>query len=131
MKNTTPKSIPVAVTVASEQEPISCEGTYFPDAQGFGLEFSIGKDRFLIEHTVDCTRVAADGVMSYDITLSANKTDTLLATPYGMVKFDVTTLARDVTVSDIGVTVVLRYILSAQGAGEMDRSVCVSARFIR
>lgn len=130
MDNTTPKSIPVAVTVASELEPISCQGTYFPDEHGFGLEFSIGKDRFLIEHTQNSTRVAADGVMSYDITLSSEKTDTLLATPYGMVKFDVVTLARDVTVSDIGVTVVLQYVMSAQGAGEMTRSVCVSARFI-
>lgn len=129
-------SVAVAVTVASDREPVECEGSYVPAADGFILEFYIGGDKFVIEHAAGngngasgFTRVAAFGDMSYDIKISDEKSDTLLSTPYGKVRFDVVPLLREVDMDAERVNIKLKYLLAADGVGEIERAVEVTARF--
>lgn len=119
------KNLPVSVTVATETEPTTVDGVYSKTDDGFVLEFSIGADKFVITHGEAKTTVQAKGVMSYDITLSDEITQTVLATPFGMVKFDVKTESRSVTQLDNWFRILLCYTLSADGVGDMARTVDV------
>lgn len=118
-----PSTISVTVTVASELEPVACDGTLCLGGDGFTVSFILQRDKFTIEHSADVTKIVTDGDMSYAIELCSRQTETLLNTPYGAVRFAVKTLER--TVERIGdkIKIVLRYILSSDGAGELERSV--------
>lgn len=130
MDSTVPRSTkPVVITVASEQEPIVCDGMFSQLSDGFGLEFSIGEDRFTIEHTQTSTHIVAIGVMKYDITLGSERTFTVLDTPFGKVRFAVDTVVRDVSVTDGGVVIAVGYIMSSDAAGKIERTINLSARF--
>lgn len=118
--------IPVAVTVATETEPTTVDGVYSKTADGFTLEFQIGTDKFTVAHGENQTTVKAEGVMSYDITLRDEVTHTVLATPFGMVKFAVKTESREVHRSENLLRVLLCYVLSADSVGDMTRAVDVT-----
>lgn len=122
------KNLPVTVTVATETEPTTVDGVYGKTDDGFTLEFVIGTDKFRITHGEQQTTVKAEGVMAYDITLKSERTFTLLATPFGKVKFAVKTEARRATVADDSIRLQLCYVLSADGVGDMARSVDLSIR---
>lgn len=130
MDSSVPRStLPVALTVASEAEPIECDGIYTETADGFTLEFSIREDDFIIEHNGASSRIAAKGLMSYEIILGVPGATTLLATPYGKVRFDVETINRDVVRQGDGLRVLFRYALFSEPAGRIDRAVDIAARF--
>ena len=130
MDSTVPRStIPVAVTVASEQEPVECKGVYSEHAGGFTLEFSIQRDKFTVEHAAEHTRIKADGVMSYDIKLGKTDGDTLLNTPYGQMRFPVKTTERTVERKADRLNMLFKYIFSSATAGEIERAVDITARF--
>ena len=113
----------VAVTVATETEPVTVDGAYSETADGFCVEFKIGEDEFLITHSEKMTTVKATGLMSYDITLCDEATSTMLKTPFGMVKFDVKTELRRAEEKDGVLRLMLFYVLHADGVGDMPRSV--------
>lgn len=129
MDSTVPRSIPVAVTVASEQEPVQCDGIYAERAGGFTLEFSIERDKFVIDHTAAVTSIVARGDMSYDIALGERDTETLLGTPFGEMRFAVRTTERTVIREADAISITLQYVLSSQAAGEIERTVKLTARF--
>ena len=120
----------VAVTIASDTEPVECEGEYSPSVDGFSLTFSIARDTFKIEHTPDATRIVAVGDLSYDLTVGSENSETLLSTPYGKVMFDVIPVERRVSADASGVRIVLKYKLSSANVGEMLREADISARFL-
>lgn len=122
------RSISVAVTVASDIEPVRCEGILTRNDGGFVLEFSIRQDKFIIDHNSERTRISVCGGMSYDICLSDEQSSTLLGTPYGKIRFDVLTIERDVKDYGHGVRILLRYILKSSESGEIERAVDISAR---
>ncbi|MCH5155289.1 MAG: DUF1934 family protein [Clostridiales bacterium] len=122
------KNIPVTVTVATETEPTAVDGVFSRTADGFTLEFCIGEDKFVISHTNEQTTVKTKGLMSYEITLCDVDTQTVLATPFGMVKFDVKTELRKVEEKDNSLHVMLLYVLHADGVGDMNRSVDIIIR---
>lgn len=124
------RSSAVAVTVASDIEPVKCEGTLTRNEGGFVLEFSIRQDRFTIDHNNERTRISVCGGMSYDICLSDENSSTLLGTPYGKIRFDVLTIERDVKDYGHGVRILLRYILKSGESGEIERAVDVFARVL-
>ncbi|MCH5166068.1 MAG: hypothetical protein J1G01_06675 [Clostridiales bacterium] len=127
MDSTVPRStIPVAVIIASEQEPVKCDGVYAEHAGGFALEFSIHQDKFAIEHTAAKTKICTSGELSYDIELSDKVSSVLLATPFGKARFTVKTLDRTVQKSDDKLDISLRYILSSEAAGDIERFVDVT-----
>ena len=119
---------PVSVTVATDTEPVTVDGTYSAAADGFTVEFEIGEDRFAITHTDEKTTVKANGLMSYDITLCDEPTATMLQTPFGMVKFDVKTELRRAEEKDGVIRLMLFYVLHADGVGDMPRSVDLTIR---
>lgn len=132
MDSTVPRSTrTVAITVASEQEPVKCEGVYAEQACGFTLEFDIGAEKFTVAHTEASTRVkACGGVMSYDISLAEAPSDVLLGTPFGEMRFAVKTLERTVERADGSLRVALKYVLSSASAGDIERAVDITARFM-
>ncbi|MDE7107364.1 MAG: hypothetical protein K2O39_03490 [Clostridiales bacterium] len=121
--------LPVTVTVATETEPTSVDGVCTKTADGFILRFSIGTDKFSVTHAENQTEVKAEGVMSYDITLCDEDTNTVLATPFGMVKFNVKTEMRHVCVTERIIRMLLSYVLSADGVGDMLRKVDITVKF--
>lgn len=123
------ENIPVTVTVATETEPTSVNGVYTKTDDGFILQFEIGTDKFSVTHGEKQTEVKADGVMSYDITLCDAGTTTTLATPFGMVKFNVKTEMRHVSVTERIIRMLLSYVLSADGVGDMMRKVDITVEF--
>lgn len=123
------ENIPVTVTVATETEPTSADGVYTKTADGFILQFSIGTDKFSVTHGEKQTEVKADGVMSYDIVLGDDATNTTLATPFGLVKFNVKTEMRHVCVTERIIRMLLSYVLSADGVGDMMRKVDITVNF--
>ena len=125
MKNGENK-IPVSVTVASEQEPVTVEGELITTADCFTLEFKLGGDAFTVIHSDKATQIKADGVMAYDITLSDEKTSTLLSTPYGKIRFEVITVTRRITESDGWTRLVLAYELNNDAAGKIARAVDIT-----
>ena len=130
MDSTVPRStIPVAVVVASEQEPVECNGAFAEHAGGFALEFSIHQDKFVIEHTAAKTKVCAEGGLSYEIELSDKVSSVLLATPFGEARFTVRTLERAVQKSDGKLNISLRYVLSSEAAGDIERFVDITVLF--
>lgn len=120
------KNAPVTVTVASDQEPVKCNGVYSEDRHGFCLEFSIGNDKFRVEHGALCTRLTADGVMSYDIELKDEETSTLLATPYGAVRFKVKTIERNIVRGEKDLNISIKYVLTSDTADVLERDVELS-----
>ena len=118
--------IPVLVTVASEQEPVTVEGELVKTSDGFTLGFKLGGDAFTVVHSETTTELKADGVMAYDITLADAPTTTLLATPYGKIRFDVITVTRRVTQSDGWTRLVLAYELNNAAAGKIARAVDIT-----
>ncbi|MDE7165173.1 MAG: DUF1934 domain-containing protein [Clostridiales bacterium] len=117
------KNLLVSVTVATETEPTTVDGVYSKTEDGFTLEFGIGTDKFVIAHSDKQTTVKAEGVMEYDITLKGERTFTMLSTPFGKVKFCVTTEARRAAFTENSIRLQLCYMLSADGVGDMERSV--------
>ncbi|MDE6201435.1 MAG: hypothetical protein K2M47_06135 [Clostridiales bacterium] len=126
MDNVIGVNMPVTVTVATETEPTTVDGVYTKTDDGFVLQFEIGTDKFSIAHGEKQTEVKAEGVMSYDITLCDDNTSTVLATPFGMVKFNVKTEMRHVCITERIVRMLLSYVLSADGVGDMMRKVDVT-----
>lgn len=122
-------NIPVTVTVATETEPTTTDGVYTKTADGFILQFEIGTDKFSVTHSEKQTEVKAEGVMSYDITLCDENTSTVLATPFGMVKFNVKTEMRHVCITERIIRLLLSYVLSADGVGDMMRKVDITVNF--
>ena len=133
MDSTVPRSTrPVAVTVASEQEPVKCDGEFAEHAGGFTLVFNMGAERFTVAHTESCTDVSASGgVMSYKISLSDKPSTVLLGTPFGEMRFAVNTLERAIERVDGVLRVALKYVLSSAAAGDIERAVDVTARFLQ
>lgn len=129
MENPLPRSRPVAVTVASDKEPVVCDGVLTQANDGFVLEFSVGNDKFDLVHGGGFTRVSATGDMSYDIELKEHETSTVLSTPFGMVRFAVKPIVRDVETTENGIRVKLKYILASTAAGEIERTVDIAVRF--
>lgn len=121
--------LPVTVTVATETEPTTADGVYTKTDDGFTLQFSIGTDKFSVTHGEKQTEVKADGVMSYDIILGDDNTITTLATPFGLVKFNVKTEMRHVCVTERIIRMLLSYVLSADGVGDMMRKVDITVNF--
>lgn len=124
------RSKSVAVTIASDIEPVNCDGILTRNDGGFVLEFSIRQDRFNIDHNNARTLISVCGGMSYDICLSDEKSSTLLGTPYGQIRFDVTTIEREVKDYGHGVRILLRYILQSGESEEIERAVDVSVRVL-
>lgn len=129
MENPLPRSKTVAVTVASEQEPVTVDGELLQSDDGFVLKFSVSNDQFTVTHGSVFTRITAVGDMTYDIELTDGVTSTVLATPFGKVKFAVKTVVRDVTVGDDRIRISLKYILDGASVGEIERTVDISVRF--
>ena len=123
------ENIPVTLTVATETEPTTVNGVYTKTADGFILQFSMGTDKFIVTHCETQTEVKAEGVMSYDIILCGDNTTTVLATPFGMVKFNVKTEMRHVCVTERIIRMLLSYVLSADGVGDMMRKVDITVNF--
>ena len=121
--------IPVTVTVANETEPVTTDGTFTERLDGFILEFAIGSDKFRIEHNESVTIVKADGVMSYDIALKNEQTETMLDTPFGKVMFAVKTETREVKKTSGLMRIMLCYLLGNDAVGDMPRSVDITIRF--
>lgn len=119
-------TIPVAVTVASEQEPVTCSGNYTEQSDGFTLQFCLRDDSFTIEHTKAATRVRAKGVMNYDIELNDAVTFALISTPFGEMKFEVRTYERCVVKLNDTVKIMLSYAMENAAAGKMDRAVDIT-----
>ena len=120
---------PVTVTVATETEPVTTDGVFTERKDGFILEFAIGSDKFKIEHNDSVTTVKADGVMSYDIALKAEQTETMLDTPFGKVQFNVKTETREVKKTSGLMRIMLCYVLNNDAVGDMPRSVDITVRF--
>lgn len=96
------------------------------------MEFDIGAEKFTVAHTEACTRVkACGGVMSYDISLAEAPSDVLLGTPFGEMRFAVKTLERTVDSADGILRVTLKYVLSSASAGDIERAVDITARFMQ
>lgn len=129
MDNSIGVKTPVTVTVATETEPTTVDGVYTKTSDGFELQFDIGTDRFTVVHGEKLTEVKAEGVMSYDITLCDQDTSTVLATPFGMVKFKVKTEMRHVCATERIIRLLLSYVLSADGVGDMMRKVDITVIF--
>lgn len=119
-------TIPVTVKVASEQEPIECSGSYTEQSDGFTLEFCMNADRFGVTHSRASTTVKATGIMSYDIVLNDGVTFALLKTPYGVMKFEVKTLRREVVKLNDTLRIALEYVMTNAAVGEMRRAVDVT-----
>lgn len=122
-------TIPVAVRIASEQEPVDCSGTYTEKSDGFILRFCMGDDEFTVEHSRAKTTVAAKGVMNYDIELNDARSFTVLDTPYGEMKFSVVTRERRVERRDDKLEIFLEYAMSDAASGEMIRAVDITVFF--
>ena len=129
MEQITGENIPVTVTVATETEPTTVSGVYTKTDDGFILQFSIGTDKFTVMHDDKQTEVKAEGVMSYDIVLGDDNTTTTLATPFGLVKFNVKPEMRHVCVTERIIRMLLSYVLSADGVGDMMRKVDITVNF--
>ena len=129
MEQITGENIPVTVTVATETEPTTVTGVYTKTDDGFILQFSIGTDKFTVMHDDKRTEVKAEGVMSYDIVLGEDNTTTTLATPFGLVKFNVKPEMRHVCVTERIIRMLLSYVLSADGVGDMMRKVDITVNF--
>lgn len=121
--------IPVTVTVATETEPVTTDGIFTDRVDGFILEFAIGSDKFQIEHSDRVTTVKANGVMSYDIALKNEHTETMLDTPFGKVKFAVKTETREVKMTLGLMRIMLCYVLKNDAVGDMPRSVDITVKF--
>lgn len=119
----------VNIIVDSDREPVITDGYITERADGFTLEFRIGGDSYVIEHAETHTRVKADGIMSYDIRVCPEGSSTLLATPYGNVRFAVTERTRAVVKRDGGWDIDLSYTLASGAAGDMERAVQILARY--
>lgn len=125
-----PRSImSVAVRVASEQEPVECAGKFTEKLGGFILEFCVHNDRFTVEHSREATAIRAKGLMNYDIVLNDAVTFALLNTPYGVMKFEVKTLKREVVKLNDKLDISLQYVMKNAAAGELDRAVDVTVLF--
>ncbi len=83
----------------------------------------------------DCLSVidvsASGGVMSYKISLSDKPSTVLLGTPFGEMRFAVKTLERTIERADGVLRVALKYVLSSAAAGDIERAVDVTARFLQ
>lgn len=122
-------NIPVTVTVASEQEPVKCPGTYSEHADGFTLRFELSGDEFELRHTRAATFIKATGVMQYDIELNDAETFALIATPFGQMRFSVKTYERCVVKLNDTVKINLYYAMSNDAAGKMERAVDIVVDF--
>lgn len=125
-----PSTVPIAVTIASEQEPVECAGLYTERADGFSLEFFIRSDRFTIVHTDTCTRLCAHGTMSYELELGDRDSSVELDTPFGRLGFDVHTETRKAEKTADGLSVALKYALIDAGGDRSERDVSLTARFL-
>lgn len=123
--------VPIQLSVKSELEPVTCNGFYSEQADGFVMEFSIGTDNYEIEHTASYTRLKTRGLLSYDIVFGDGETASKLSTPFGEMDLSVSDSERLVTPSDDGVSVNLKYTLFSEGVGKIERNVDVAARFLR
>ncbi|MBD5132511.1 MAG: hypothetical protein HDT28_08010 [Clostridiales bacterium] len=123
MDNYPPSKTPIKVTVSSDLEPVKGEGFITERDDGFTVEFNLLRDKFTIEHSVAVTRIVTEGDMSYTIELCEAQTSTVLATPYGAVRFAVKTLERTVERMYDKLHIILKYILASEAAGELERSI--------
>lgn len=119
----------VDVTVDSDREPVITDGYITERDDSFTLEFNIGKDTYLIEHTPAATRIKADGIMSYDVWVCPEGSTTLLATPYGNVRFVITERFRNALKLEVGWDISLQYVMSSPTAGDMEREVDILVRY--
>lgn len=129
MDSTVPRStIPVAIEVASDEEPVSCEGSVALGEHGFTLAFYIGDDKYTVDHSDERTSVTAEGLMTYTLVFTDGITHTAFSTPYGVLDFDVQTASRRADVSADGVKIGLSYLLVG-GGKQSPRKLDIFARF--
>lgn len=120
--------IPVAVNVASDGEPVDCNGFYTAINDGFMLEFSAGENKYVISHADDITRLESSGLLCYSMDFSAGGSFPVGAV-FGDLELELVPRKRRVCIEKNGVDVELEYSLVG-GAIQSDRTVKVTARFL-
>ncbi len=119
---------PVAVTVASDQEPVECNGSLAVTDGGFVLEFSAGDNVYTVMRENDRTRIKAAGILSYELGFGC-ESDTTVVTPMGSIQLSVAPIACAVSETTDGIDLEFSYKLKA-GDTEHLRNVKVTARYL-
>ncbi len=121
-------SIPIAVTIKSDEEPVECDGHYRALKGGFELRFGTPSCTYVITHDGRGTELKASGILSYVLNFSDGG-DTTVAASFGGIDIKLTPVKHVVETTDAGVKLAFRYALSGAG-GESVRAVEVNARFL-
>ena len=119
---------PVAVTVASDVEPVECEGSLACTDGGFVLEFSAADNGYTVLHENNVTRIVATGILSYELGFGC-ESKTTVVTPMGNIELSVIPIECSVEKNNDGVRLEFSYKLVA-GDTEQLRNVRVTARYI-
>lgn len=124
-----PKSkSPVAVTVASDAEPVECEGSLTDTDGGFVLEFSAADNVYTVTHENKITRIKATGILSYELGFGC-ESKTTVVTPMGNIELSVVPVSCTAEKNAFGACLEFSYKLKA-GDEEQLRNVKVTARYI-
>ena len=121
--------MPIAVNIASEAEPVACDGYFVEQDNSFELEFGTPSAKYVITHSERNTRLSASGLLSYVLDFSDGGA-TEVVTPLGGINFSLTPVRREVVLDGEGVKLNLEYKLVGAGT-ETLRAVKVDARFLR
>ncbi len=121
--------LPVAVTLASEAEPVTCDGYLIETDGGFILEFCAGENSYSVIHNGSSTRLVSTGLLSYDMEFAGGG-DTCVSAPFGNVDFKLIPLRRDIGRDGDTLRIGLEYKLVGCDA-EISRAVDVTARIVR
>lgn len=122
--------VPIRLCIASELEPVVCDGFYSEREDGFVIEFVIGTDSYEIDHNAVRTKLTTRGLLSYEIVFGESSEASPLCTPFGNMDFSVADAERNVALSGDGVNVGLKYTLFSESVGKIERNVNVTGRFL-
>lgn len=121
-------TVPVAVTLRSEQEHVESEGSYRELDDGYILEFCIGDSKYKLAENAGRTTLAVDGLLSYCIDFGGASTSSL-KTPFGDAQYSVEPETVKSEKNADGIRVFLNYSLNI-GGEKLCRAVDISALFL-
>jgi len=94
------------------------------------LEFDAGESKYAVTVDGSAVSLSVRGVLSYDMNFSGGAARTAVRADFGGVEFELTPKSSKVEEDPDGLDIKLEYALDS-GAIHIDRSVAVSARFLR
>ena len=121
-------SVPIAVTLRSEQEQSKGVGAYTAHDDGFTLDFAFGDGSYRVINRDGEVKLSVGGVLSYSIDFSCGG-NVELSTPFGNISYAVEPKKVEVKTDEHGVQMDLRYALSS-GAERIERAVNITATFL-